>query len=108
MAIQLCFLMSEESRTGYAELSNKEVFILHVNDQNIEVILAHHGIESTDLYPIQFFYNLVPMAPACLPNMSRKSLITIFKEALNVYKCSGIRIWKRMRNHLLSLIFSLY
>ena len=42
MAIQLCFLMSEESRTGYAELSNKEVFILHLNDQNIEVILAHH------------------------------------------------------------------
>ena len=84
--------MSEESRSGYPEPSNKEVFILHVNDQNIEFILAHHGIESTDLYPIHFSYNLVSMAPTCLPNMSRENLLTILKEALNVYKCSGIRI----------------
>ena len=77
MAIQLCFLMSEESRTGYAELSNKEVSILHVNDQNIEVILAHHGIESTNLYPIHFSYNLVSMTPTCLPNTNKFTYICL-------------------------------
>ena len=78
--------MSEESRSGYPEPSNKEEFILHVNDQNIEFILAHHGIESTDLYPIHFSYNLVLMTSSCSPNLSQESLITILKEALNVYK----------------------
>ena len=85
------FLTSENSRSGYPESSNKEVFILHINDQNIEFILAHHGMEATDLYPIHFSYELVSMSPTCLPNLSRDSLLTILKEALNVFKCAGIR-----------------
>ena len=85
------YLMSEESRSGYPEPSDKEVFILHVNSQNIEFILSSHGLGATDLYPTHFSYNLVSMAPTCLPNLSRENLITILKEALNVYKCSGIR-----------------
>ena len=85
------FLTSENSRSGYPESSNKEVFILHINDQNIEFILAHHGMEATDLYPIHFSYNLVSMSPSSLPNMSRENLFTILKEALNVFKCAGIR-----------------
>ncbi|ORF45705.1 hypothetical protein, partial [Gilliamella apicola] len=45
------YLMSEESRSGYPEPSDKEVFILHVNSQNIEFILSSHGLGATDLYP---------------------------------------------------------
>ena len=85
------FLTSENSRSGYPESSNKEVFILHINDQNIEFILAHHGMEATDLYPIHFSYNLVSMTPSCLPEKTWENLLTILKEALNVFKCAGIR-----------------
>ena len=85
------YLMSEESRSGYPEPSDKEVFILHVNSQNIEFILAHHGMEATDLYPIHFSYNLVSMSPSSLPNMSRESLLNILKDAINIFKYNGIR-----------------
>ena len=84
-------LINEESRSGYPEPSNKEAFILHVNGQNIEFILAHHGMEATDLYPIHFCWNIVSMAPSCLQNVSREHLLNILKEALNVFKCSCIR-----------------
>ena len=85
------FLLNEDSISGYAEASDKEAFILHVNGQNIEFILAHHGMEATDLYPIHFSYNLVSMTPSCLPEKTRENLLTILKEALNVFKCAGIR-----------------
>ena len=85
------YLMSEESRSGYPEPSDKEVFILHVNGQNIEFILTSHGLGATDLYPIHFSYNLVSMTPSCLPEKTRENLLTILKEALNVFKCAGIR-----------------
>ena len=85
------FLINNDSISGYAEPSNEEAFILHVNGQNIEFILAHHGMEATDLYPIHFSYNLVSMTPSCLPEKTRENLLTILKEALNVFKCAGIR-----------------
>ena len=84
-------LINEESRSGYPEPSDKEVFILHVNSQNIEFILDSYEMEATDVYPIHFFWNILSMVPTCLPNLSRESLLTILKEALNVYKCYGIR-----------------
>ena len=84
-------LMSEESRSGYPEPSNKEVFILHVNGQNIEFILTSHGLEDNDLYPIHFSYELVLMSPSSLPNMSRESLLNILKDAINIFKYNGIR-----------------
>ena len=85
------YLMSEESRSGYPEPSDKEVFILHVNGQNIEFILTSHGLGATDLYPTHFSYNLVSMTPSCLPNMSKEKLLIILKDALKVYKNCGIR-----------------
>ncbi|MFQ0993656.1 hypothetical protein ACGH6Q_01195 [Gilliamella sp. BG2] len=45
----------------------------------------------TDLYPIQFAWEIVSMNPSNLPSMSKADLLTILKEALAVYKCSGIR-----------------
>ena len=99
------YVMSEESRTGYPEPSNKEVFILHVNDQNIEFILTRNSLGATDLYPIHYCWNIVSMAPSCLPNMSREILITILKEALNVFKCSGIRDLERNEKSLIELDF---
>ena len=99
------YLMSEESRSGYPEPGDKEVFILHVNGQNIEFILTSHGLGATDLYPTHFSYNLVSMTPSCLPNMSREILITILKEALNVFKCSGIRDLERNEKSLIELDF---
>lgn len=85
-------VMSDNSRSGYAEPTNKEIFILHVNGQNIEFILARLEMEDvSNLYPIHFAWGIVSMAPSCLPNMSRERLLTILKEALSVYKCSGIR-----------------
>ncbi|ORF43491.1 hypothetical protein [Gilliamella apicola] len=85
------YLMSEESRSGYPEPSDKEVFILHVNSQNIEFILSSHGLGATDLYPIHFSYELVSMSPSSLPNMSRESLLNILKDAINIFKYNGIR-----------------
>ena len=84
-------LINEESRSGYPEPSNKEAFILHVNGQHIEFILDSYEMEATDVYPIHFCWNILSMVPTCLPNLSRESLLTILKKALNVYKCYGIR-----------------
>ena len=84
-------LINEESRSGYPEPSDKEVFILHVNGQNIVFILTSHGMESTDLYPMHFSYELVSMSPSSLPNMSRESLLNILKDAINIFKYNGIR-----------------
>ncbi|OTQ31957.1 hypothetical protein B6D19_07380 [Gilliamella apicola] len=97
--------MSEESRTGYPEPSNKEVFILHVNDQNIEFILTRNSLGATDLYPIHYCWNIVSMAPSCLPNMSKEKLLTILKEALKVYKCSGIRDLEKNAKSLIEFDF---
>ena len=99
------FLRNENSRSGYPEPSNKEAFILHVNDQNIEFILSSSSMETSDLYPIHFCWNFVSMTPSCLPNMSREILITILKEALNVFKCSGIRDLERNEKSLIELDF---
>ncbi|AJA45245.1 hypothetical protein C7375_101249 [Frischella perrara] len=99
------FLRNENSRSGYPEPSNKEAFILHVNGQNIEFILAIHEMEVTDLYPIHFSYELVSMEPSCLPNISREHLITILKEALNVFKCSGIRNLEENAKSIIELNF---
>ena len=99
------FLRNENSRSGYPEPSNKETFILHVNDQNIEFILSSSSMETSDLYPIHFCWNFVSMTPSCLPNMSREILITILKEALNVFKCSGIRDLERNEKSLIELDF---
>ena len=84
-------LINEESRSGYPEPSNKEAFILHVNDQHIEFILDSYEMEATDVYPIHFCWNILSMVPTCLPNLSRESLLTILKEALNIFKYDGIR-----------------
>ena len=99
------YLINNDSISGYAEASDKEAFILHVNGQNIEFILSSHGLGATDLYPIHFSYNLVSMAPTCLPNLSRENLITILKEALNVYKCSGIRDLEKNAKSLIEFDF---
>ena len=85
------YLINNDSISGYAEASNKEAFILHVNGQNIEFILTRNGLGATDLYPIHFCWNIVSMAPSCLQNVSREHLLNILKEALNVFKCSCIR-----------------
>ena len=85
------FLLNEDSISGYPEPSNREAFILHVNGQNIEFILASHGMEATELYPIHFSYSLVSMSPSSLPNMSRESLLNILKDAINIFKYNGIR-----------------
>ena len=98
-------LMSEESRSGYPEPSNKEAFILHVNGQNIEFILAYHGLEATDLYPIHFYYELVSMAPTCLPNLSRESLLNILKDAINIFKYNGIRALEENAKTLIEFDF---
>ncbi|OCG42503.1 hypothetical protein [Gilliamella sp. Bif1-4] len=85
-----------DSPSGLPEPTNKQVFILHVDGQNIEFILSRGDLDpsdsvSTDLYPIQFAWNIVSMTPSCLPTMSKAGLLTILKEALAVYKCSGLR-----------------
>ena len=98
-------LINEESRSGYPEPSNKEAFILHVNGQNIEFILTSHGLEDNDLYPIHFYYELVSMAPTCLPNLSRDSLLTILKEALNIFKYDGIRALEENAKTLIEFDF---
>ena len=85
------FLINNDSISGYAEASDKEVFILHVNGQNIEFILTRNSLGATDLYPIHFCWNIVSMTPSCLPEKTRENLLTILKEALNVFKCAGIR-----------------
>ena len=85
------FLRSENSVTGYPEPSDDEAFILHVNGQNIEFILSTYGIGTNDLYSRHYGWSIVSMSPSCLPNISREHLITILKEALNVYKYNGIR-----------------
>ena len=85
------YLINNDSISGYAEASDKEVFILHVNGQNIEFILTRNSLGATDLYPIHFCWNIVSMTPSCLPEKTRENLLTILKEALNVFKCAGIR-----------------
>ena len=85
------YLINNNSISGYAEASDKEAFILHVNGQNIEFILTSHGLGATDLYPIHFSYELVSMSPSSLPNMSRESLLNILKDAINIFKYNGIR-----------------
>ncbi|OTQ31963.1 hypothetical protein B6D19_07410 [Gilliamella apicola] len=99
------FLINNDSISGYAEPSNEEAFILHVNGQNIEFILTSHGMEATDLYPIHFYYELVSMAPTCLPNMSRESLLNILKDAINIFKYNGIRALEENAKTLIEFDF---
>ena len=98
-------LINEESRSGYPEPSDKEVFILHVNGQNIVFILTSHGMESTDLYPMHFSYELVSMSPSSLPNMSRESLLNILKDAINIFKYNGIRALEENAKTLIEFDF---
>jgi hypothetical protein len=89
-------VLNYDSPSGIPEPTTKEVHILHVNGQNIEFILDSSDLDpsesvSTDLYPIQFAWEIVSMNPSSLPSMSKADLLTILKEALSVYKCSGIR-----------------
>ena len=99
------FLLNEDSLSGFVEPSNEEAFILHVNGQNIEFILTSHGLEDNDVYPIHFYYELVSMAPTCLPNLSRDSLLTILKEALNIFKYDGIRALEENAKTLIEFDF---
>ena len=99
------FLINNDSISGYAEASDKEAFILHVNGQNIVFILAHHGMEATDLYPIHFSYELVSMSPSSLPNMSRESLLNILKDAINIFKYNGIRALEENAKTLIEFDF---
>ena len=85
------YLINNDSISGYPEASDKEVFILYVNCQNIVFILTNYGMEATDLYPLHFSYKLVSMSPSSLPNMSQESLLNILKDALNIFKFDGIR-----------------
>ena len=85
------YLINNDSISGYAEASDKEAFILHVNGQNIEFILSTYEIGTNDLYSRHYGWSIVSMSPSCLPNISREHLLTILKEALNVYKYNGIR-----------------
>ncbi|NUE96929.1 hypothetical protein GYW75_11145 [Gilliamella sp. ESL0232] len=85
-----------EGPSDRPEPTSKEVFILHVDGQNIEFILDSSDLDpsesvSTDLYPIQFAWEIVSMNPSSLPTLSKADLLTILKEALTVYKCSGLR-----------------
>ena len=99
------FLINNDSISGYAEPSNEEAFILHVNGQNIEFILTSHGMEATDLYPIHFSYELVSMSPSSLPNMSRESLLNILKDAINIFKYNGIRALEENAKTLIAFDF---
>ena len=90
------YVHNYDSPSGIPEPTSKEVFILHVDGQNIEFILDSSDLDpsesvSTDLYPIQFAWEIVSMNPSSLPTLSKADLLTILKEALTVYKCSGLR-----------------
>ncbi|PXZ02340.1 hypothetical protein [Gilliamella apicola] len=99
------YLINNDSISGYAEASDKEAFILHVNGQNIEFILTSHGLEDNDVYPIHFYYELVSMAPTCLPNLSRESLLNILKDAINIFKYNGIRALEENAKTLIEFDF---
>lgn len=81
---QFSTLMSHDSRSGYSEPSNNHLYILHVDGQNIEVILTSKGLETSELNPIYYVRDMVSMTPNSLPNMSEDSLVIILKEALSV------------------------
>ncbi|MWP49616.1 MULTISPECIES: hypothetical protein [unclassified Gilliamella] len=88
-------VLTYDSPSGLPEPTDKEVFILHINGQNIEFILTRGDLDpsesvSTDLYPIQFAWEIVSMNPSSLPTMSKTDLLTILKEALTAYK-RGLR-----------------
>jgi hypothetical protein len=93
-------VLNYDSPSGIPEPTNKQVFILHVNGQNIEFILEASdwdpsdlqaiGLEYANSFPIQIAWNIVSMTPSCLPTMSNANLLTILKEALTAYK-RGLR-----------------
>lgn len=89
------YVLNYDTPSGLPEPTDKEVFILHINGQNIEFILTRGDLDpsesvSTDLYPIQFAWEIVSMTPSSLPSMSKTDLLTILKEALTAYK-RGLR-----------------
>ncbi|NUE96927.1 hypothetical protein GYW75_11135 [Gilliamella sp. ESL0232] len=94
------WVLNYDSPSGIPEPTNKQVFILHVNGQNIEFILEASdwdpsdleaiGLEYANSFPIQIAWNIASMPPSCLPTMSNANLLTILKEALTAYK-RGLR-----------------
>ncbi|OCG46564.1 hypothetical protein [Gilliamella sp. Bim3-2] len=95
------YVMTYDTPSGLPQPTSKKIFILHVNGQNIELILEATpwkpsdlqaiGLEYANSFPIQIAWNIVSMTPSCLPSMSKADLLIILKEALTVFKCRGIR-----------------
>ncbi|MFQ0999282.1 MULTISPECIES: hypothetical protein [unclassified Gilliamella] len=95
------YVLNYDTPSGLPEATHKQVFILHVNGQNIELILEATpwkpsdlqaiGLEYVNSFPIKIAWEIVSMNPSCLPSMSKADLLTILKEALTVYKFSGLR-----------------
>ncbi|MFQ0999283.1 hypothetical protein [Gilliamella sp. ESL0232] len=95
------WVLNYDSPSGLPEPTNKQVFILHVNGQNIDFILGAGrwkpsdlqaiGLEYANSFPVKIAWNIVSMNPSCLSTMSKADLLTVLKEALTVFKCSGIR-----------------
>jgi hypothetical protein len=95
------WVLNYDSPSGLPEPTNKQVFILHVNGQNIDFILEAGrwkpsdlqaiGLEYANSFPVKIAWNIVSMNPSCLSTMSKADLLTILKEALTVYKSDGIR-----------------
>jgi hypothetical protein len=94
------YVLNYDTPSGLPEATLKEVFILHVNGQNIEFILEASdwdhsdlqaiGLEYANSFPIQIAWNIVSMNPSCLPSMTKEDLLSTLKEALTAYKC-GLR-----------------
>jgi hypothetical protein len=95
------YVMTYDTPSGLPQPTSKKIFILHVNGQNIEFILETGRWKSSDLqvigleyansFPVKIAWNIVSMNPSCLSTMSKADLLTVLKEALTVFKCSGIR-----------------
>ncbi|MWP78437.1 hypothetical protein, partial [Gilliamella sp. Lep-s21] len=83
------WVLNYDSPSDRPEPTSKEVFILHVNGQNIEFILETGrwkpsdlqaiGLEYANSFPIKIAWNIVSMNPSCLSTMSKADLLTILK-----------------------------
>ncbi|MFV1873327.1 MAG: hypothetical protein ACMZ64_08420 [Oleiphilus sp.] len=96
-------LIQEVGPSGRLEPTNRQIFVLSIEGEQVEFEVEECSDSSKKLYENPFIINwrILKQQPHCLPTHSHTQIIALFKEALTCFGYAGAR--KQIPNTIVNI-----
>jgi len=75
-----------------------DIYILHVNGENIEVVMKDNRKEGSSKYsdnPFRIYWDILSISPLSSDKVDTKEIVDLIQEAMEVYGESGVGQYER-------------